>query len=78
MQSKHLMKVVEASMKKEAPPPKELSVTPMPLSEDNMESYLVMFQSIMEAHKMEEKRWTQFLASNLYGKAQQSCVAFSR
>ena len=36
---------------------------------DDIESYLVMFERIMEAHKIDIKRWAQFLAPNLTGKA---------
>ena len=71
-----LMKLVETSSKKEVSPPKELSVKLVPLTEkDDIESYLVMFERIMEAHKIDIKRWTQFLAPNLTGKAQQAFAA---
>ncbi|XP_011404865.1 PREDICTED: uncharacterized protein LOC105313269 [Amphimedon queenslandica] len=70
-----LIKLVEASTKKEASPPRELSVKLMPLSEkDDIESYLT-FDRIMEAHKIKEKRRTQFLAPNLTGKAQLAFTA---
>ena len=71
-----LMKLVETLMRKEASKPKELSVKLVPLTEnDDIESYLVMFECIMEAHKIEDKSGTQFLAPNLTGKAQQAFAA---
>ena len=36
-----------------------------------------MFKRIMEVHKIEDKRRTQFLAPNLTGKAQQAFAALS-
>ena len=46
------------------------SVRLVPLTEkDDIE---VMFERIMQAHKVEPIRWTQYLAPNLTGKAQQA------
>ena len=45
------------------------------MENDDIESYLVIFKSIMEAHKIEDKSRTQFLAPNLTGKAQQAFAA---
>ena len=43
----------------------------VPLSEkDDIEAYLVTFERVMEAHKVEKDRWAHYLAPQLTGKAQ--------
>ena len=70
------MKVVETTAKTEAKPAvKELSVKLVPSSEkDDIEAYLVMFERIMEAHKIKDN-WSQYLAPQLTGKAQLAFAA---
>ena len=72
-----LMKLVETSMRKEASKPKELSVKLVPLTEnDDIESYLVMFECIMEAHKIEDKSGTVLGSqSHRQGAASLCCLA---
>ena len=72
-QMEELMKVVEA---KESKPAKELSMKLVPLTErDDIEAYLVTFERIMEAHKVEKDCWSQFLAPQLTGRAQLAFTA---
>lgn len=68
-----LMKIVEAKNKEEGPKGNELgSIKLVLLSEkDNIEAYLVMFERIMEAHKVAKERWSHYFAPQLMtGKAQ--------
>ena len=73
-----LMKVVEDS--KTTPAAKsvgELSGAKLvPLSEkDDIEAYLVTFERIMEAHKVEKGRWAHYWAPQLTGRAQLAFAA---
>lgn len=76
-QMDRLMKVVETTAKTEArPAAKELSVKLVPLSEkDDIETYLVTFERIMEAHNIKKDNWSQYLAPQLTGKAQLAFAA---
>ena len=68
-----LMKVVEESKTTLAGKSMdELSgIKLVPLTEkDDIEAYLVTFERIMKAHKVEEDRWAQYLAPQLTGRAQ--------
>ena len=48
----------------------ELSVKLVALKDDDdIESYLVTFERIMAAHKVEKERWLHYLAPQLAGKA---------
>ena len=78
VQMEKLMKVVADS--KATPVTKikgELSgVKLVPLSErDDIEAYLVTFERVMEAHKVEKDRWAHYLAPQLTGKAQLAFAA---
>ena len=53
-----------------------LSVKLVPLAEnDDVEAYLVTFERIMTAHKVEKNRWSQYLAPQLSGRAQLAFAA---
>ena len=71
-----LMKLLEAKTKGE-PKTTELSgVKLVPLSEkDDIEAYLVTFERIMEAHKVDPSRWPHYLTPQLSGKAQLAFAA---
>ena len=71
-----LMKLLEAKTKEE-PKTTELSgVKLVPLSEkDDIEAYLVTFERIMEAHKVDPSRWPHYLTPQLSGKAQLAFAA---
>ena len=73
-----LMKVVEDSKATSAAKSVgELSgVKLVPLSEkDDIEAYLVTFERIMEAHKVDKGRWAHYLAPQLTGRAQLAFAA---
>ncbi|KAL5509796.1 hypothetical protein EMCRGX_G005226 [Ephydatia muelleri] len=72
-----LMKLVEDSQKaKVVSPKRELSVKLVPLSDkDDIEAYLVTFERVMTAQKVEESCWSQYLAPQLTGKAQLAFAA---
>ena len=78
-QMERLMKVVEDSTATTAAKSVggELSgVKLVPLSEkDDIEAYLVTFERIMEAHKIERGRWAHYLAPQLTGRAQLAFAA---
>ena len=72
-QMKRLMKVVEDSkVTSAAKSVGELSWDELvPLSEkDDIEAYLVTFERIMEAHKVDKGWWAHYLALQLTGRAQ--------
>ena len=72
-----LMKLVEDSQKaKVVSPKRELSVKLVPLSDkDDIEAYLVTFEHVMTAQKMEKSCWSQYLAPQLTSKAQLAFAA---
>ena len=72
-----LMKVVADSRKPEVVSQKrELSVKLVPLTEkDDIEAYLVTFERIMAAHRVEKDCWSQYLAPQLTGRAQLAFAA---
>eukprot|EP00731_Ephydatia_muelleri_P004053 Em0002g229a len=72
-----LMKLVEDSQKaKVVSPKRELSVKLVPLSDkDDIEAYLITFERVMTAQKVEESCWSQYLAPQLTGKAQLAFAA---
>lgn len=78
-QMERLMKVVEDS--KAASAVKSISgelsgVKLVPLSEkDDVEAYVVTFERIMEAHKVDKDRWAHYLAPQLTGRAQLAFAA---
>ena len=54
----------------------ELSIKLVPLSEkDDIEAYLITFERIMVAHKVDKERWPHYLAPQLTGKAQLAFAA---
>eukprot|EP00731_Ephydatia_muelleri_P005845 Em0003g93a len=56
----------------------ELSVKLVALKDDDdIESYLVTFERIMAAHKVEKERWLHYLAPQLAGKAQLALAALA-
>ena len=56
----------------------ELSVKLVALKDDDdIESYLITFERIMAAHKVEKERWPHYLAPQLAGKAQLAFAALS-
>ena len=60
-----------AAMAAEKPASKEPQVKLVPLTEkDDIEAYLVTFERIMEAYKVEKDRWTYHLVPQLTGRAQ--------
>ena len=69
------------SMIKEQPVAKsgaELSVKLVALrDDDDIESYLITFERIMAAHKVEKERWPHYLVPQLAGKAQLAFAALS-
>eukprot|EP00731_Ephydatia_muelleri_P004329 Em0002g505a len=77
-QMEKLMRIVEersASSSKRASE-FELSVKLVALMErDDIESYLVTFERIMTAHKVDKGRWPHYLAPQLTGKAQLAFAA---
>ena len=74
-QMEKLMKLVEDKTAR-AKPASELSVKLVPLTEkDDIEAYLVTFERIMEAHKVEKDRWSHYLAPQLSGRAQLAFAA---
>ena len=55
---------------------RELSVKLVPLTEkDDIKAYLVIFERIMAAHKVEKDSWPQYLAPQLTGQAQLAFAA---
>ena len=72
-----LIKLVEKSGAATTPKTSnELSVKLVPLTEhDDIEAYLVTFERIMEAHKIDRDRWSYYLAPQLTGKAQLAFAA---
>ena len=82
MQVETLMKLVSESHKTKAPSTASLGNGPqvklVPLTaQDDIESYLVTFERIMEAYKVPKEQWTYYLAPQLTGKAQQAFAALS-
>ena len=76
------MKLVSESHKTKAPSTAPLGNGPqvklVPLTtQDDIESYLVTFERIMEAYKVPKEQWTYYLAPQLTGKAQQAFAALS-
>ncbi|KAL5502198.1 hypothetical protein EMCRGX_G008933 [Ephydatia muelleri] len=56
----------------------QLSVKLVALKDDNdIESYLVTFELIMAAHKVEKEQWLHYLAPQLAGKAQLALAALA-
>ena len=56
----------------------ELSVKLVALKEeDGIELYLVTFERIMVAHKVEKERWSHYLAPQPAGRAQLAFAALS-
>ena len=45
--------------------------------DDDIESYLITFERIMVAHKVEKERWLHYLAPQLAGRAQLAFAALS-
>ena len=77
-QMERLMKVVEDSKATStAKSVGELSsVKLVPLSEkDDIEAYLVTFERVMGAHKVDKERWAHYLAPQLTGRAQLAFAA---
>ena len=71
-----LMKLVSDSHKVETPFGNVPQVKLVPLTErDDIESYLVTFERIMDAYKITKGQWTYYLAPQLTGKAQQAFAA---
>lgn len=71
-----LMKLVSDSHKVETPLGNVPPVKLVPLTEqDDIESYLVTFERIMDAYKITKGQWTYYLAPQLTGKAQQAFAA---
>ena len=69
-----LMKLVRESHKAKAPAAAPVGHGPqvklVPLTmQDNIESYLVTFERIMDAYKVPKEQWTYYLAPQLTGKA---------
>eukprot|EP00731_Ephydatia_muelleri_P002368 Em0001g2368a len=65
-------------MSSKAKPSAGLSVKLVPLGEnDDIEAYLVTFEKIMAAHKVEKSRWSQYLAPQLSGRAQLAFAALT-
>ena len=77
----HMQTMVEmmrtsGEMSSKAKPSAGLSVKLVPLAEnDDIEAYLVTFERIMAAHKVEKNRWSQYLAPQLSGRAQLAFAA---
>ena len=71
------MKLVEEMQKSQGVSPKrELSVKLVPLSDkDDIEAYLVTFERVMTAQKIDISCWLQYLAPQLTGKAQLAFAA---
>ena len=76
-QMDRLMKIVEEQKSASASKgTTELSVKLVALTElDDIESYLVTFERIMTAHKVDKGRWPHYLAPQLTGKAQLAFAA---
>ena len=71
-----LMKLVSDSHKAKTPLGNVPQVKLVPLTEqDDIESYLVTFERIMDAYKITKQQWTYYLAPQLTGKAQQAFAA---
>ena len=79
----HMQTMVEmmrtsGEMSSKAKPSAGLSVKLVPLGEnDDIEAYLVTFERIMAAHKVEKNRWSQYLAPQLSGRAQLAFAALT-
>ena len=71
------MKLVEDTQKSKGVSTKrELSVKLVPLSDkDDIEAYLVAFERVMTAQKIDISCWSQYLAPQLTGKAQLAFAA---
>ena len=75
MQTVEMMRT-SGEMSSKAKPSAGLSVKLVPLAEnDDIEAYLVTFERIMAAHKVEKDRWSQYLAPQLSGRAQLAFAA---
>ena len=75
-QMEALVKLVGDSHKARAPLGSVPQVKLVPLTEqDDIESYLVTFERIMDAYKITKEQWTYYLAPQLTGKAQQAFAA---
>ena len=77
VQMDRLMKIVEEQKSASASKgTTELSVKLVALTAlDDIESYLVTFERIMTAHKVDKGRWPHYLAPQLTGKAQLAFAA---
>ena len=74
-----LMKLVSDSHKSKGPLGNVPPVKLVPLTEqDDIESYLVTFERIMDAYKLSTEQWTYYLAPQLTGKAQQAFAAIPK
>ena len=68
-----LMKLVEESRTTHASKPSQdlMGVKLVPLTEkDDIKAYLVTFERIMGAHKVDKSKWPHYLALQLTGRAQ--------
>ena len=75
-QMEKLMRIVEERSSSSSKGATELSVKLVALMErDDIESYLVTFERIMTAHKVDKGRWPHYLAPQLTGKAQLAFAA---
>ena len=75
-QMEKLMRIVEERSASSSKGASELSVKLVALMErDDSESYLVTFERIMTAHKVDKGRWPHYLAPQLTGKAQLAFAA---
>ena len=75
-QMEKLMRIVEERSASSSKGATELSVKLVALMErDDIESYLVTFERIMTAHKVDKGRWPHYLAPQLTGKAQLAFAA---
>jgi len=68
----HMQALMDVMTSKGKAPPtcSPLEVKLVPLSaKDDIEAYLVMFERVMQAHKIPHNRWAIHLAPQLTGKA---------
>ena len=78
-QMEALMKLVSESHKAKTPLGNGPQVKLVPLTEqDDIESYLVTFERIMDAYKIAKEQWTYYLAPQLTGRAQQAFAALPK
>ena len=70
--------VEDTQKSKGVSPKRELSVKLVPLSDkDDIEAYLVTFERVMTAQKIDIGCWSQYLAPQLTGKAQLAFAALA-